>query len=273
MLSRLRRRPLKSVIIQVEIDPHPYPHGEDERRQLYGDTLASITASYFLQRLIFYYHDGEPGMLRHIDIGCFDGKKVSNHDNARRAAITDILRNIKAFFASRGSKCTIVHVLDTDLTYKEHADMWNQKKISDSQKERNEERCMVICPENGIQITCPMCSKKTELVVRGTYPESAWSDEYQPSDEQILAYMSEGEYRDLIKDNPDLAKHTQSGVKTTGSLSICLSKDHGDCLMSNHNVLAVFYTVINHDAKTAKSSYHISRIFSHGEIIENIYGE
>ena len=266
MWSRMRRRPLKSVIIQVEIDRQPYPHDVEERRNTYGDTLASIAVSHFSQPVIAYYRDTEPDMLRHIEIGCFDGKKAGDHDKARHAAIVEILRAVKAFFASMHINCRIMHVLDTDMSSNEYRIMWSQKKTHEKE-DGGGPRTPLYCPEAGIAVKCPMCGRSSELVERGPYPASSCLESDMPSNEEVEIEMTRDEYESLAEHCP------ASANRSIYFPAVYLCKDHGECAMSNANALVVLYTVFNHIERTAGTAYHVPRIFADGERIDNVYGE
>ena len=105
MWSKLRRgKPLKSVMIRISIDPQPYPHDRGERQEMYGRPLTNIVRKYFAESVCQYYYDSDTKLLRDIEIGCFDGNNMKNHDESRHNAIVDILGSIKTFFMSKNIK-------------------------------------------------------------------------------------------------------------------------------------------------------------------------
>lgn len=267
MWSKLKRKPLKSVMIRVEIDHQPYPHDSDERMRTYGGPLTEIITSYFSQPVISYDYVAKSGMLSHIEMVCFGGKKVADHDKTRHAAIVKILRKAKAFFASLGINCTIIHVLDTEMSLTDYAVMRTLMKTRDKEERSGEPRSILPCTESGLSIVCPFCGMKSELVGRGPYPASACRESDMPANEEVTVEMSRELYADLTEHFPTRAE------KVFDSPAVYMCKDHGDCSMSNANALVVFYTVFNHIERTAGFAYHVPRIFADGGRIDNIYGE
>ena len=179
MWSKLRRgKPLKSAMIRIAIDPQPYPHDTNERQETYGGPLTNIVHQYFAQSVCQYYYNSNTKLLTNIEIGCFNGKNVKNHDEYRHNAIVDILHNIQTFFMYKNIKCTIIHVLDTDMSFMDYTVMFAQKKIYEiNMHDTNDEQAPIRCEENGVFVVCPECNKSTELVMRASYPHDSEIDE------------------------------------------------------------------------------------------------
>lgn len=256
--------PLKSALIRVSIDPQPYPHNTNERDGTYGRPLSPIIRRHFSQLIFQYYYDSRTGLLTDIEIGCFEGKNVKNHDESRHKAIVQILHEIKTLFMYRGIRCTVIHVLDTEMSFRDYTIMSAQKDI---QSVDDDTRPPIPCQEDGLVIICPNCNKSTELVTRADYPRDEDLDEDIQMDGDLVEPDMTREFYEHVSKERGITNQE----KIVGPIVVAMVKDHGKCPYSNKNVLVIFYTIFKHDARVGGVTFRIIRIFNDGEKIKNVY--
>lgn len=251
-------------MIRISIDPQPYPHDTDERDRMYSSQLSPIVRRYFSQLSFQYYYNCDTKRLTDIEIGCFEGKTVKNHDESRHEAIVEILRRIKALFMHRNIKCTIIHVLDTEMSFMDYGIMLMQKKVEGVS---DGERTAILCRESGLSIICPECGRSTELVTRAEYPNDPEMDEsIQMDGDLVEPEMTRKFYDDVSKD-----KQLSNKEKSRGPVVVAMFKDHGKCQFSNKNVLVIWYIILKHDLMVGGMTFRLIRVFADGEKIKNVY--